>query len=104
MRLPTDPAKLKLLSSEYILKHCRTLEKKADAFEKQLQEWKDRLLKNKEYWRKQWLLNKDIVECQVAKFQWYRISGMIDYINYLLGIVGLSKDNRAEVIELFGGE
>lgn len=38
MRLPTDPAKLKLLTREYIIKHCRALEKKADAFKKQLQE------------------------------------------------------------------
>ncbi|TET28301.1 MAG: hypothetical protein E3J73_01110 [Candidatus Bathyarchaeum sp.] len=36
MRLPTDPTKLKLLTREYILKHCRELEKKLDAFEKQV--------------------------------------------------------------------
>ena len=36
MRLPTDPAKLKLITREYIIKHCRALEKKADTFEKQL--------------------------------------------------------------------
>jgi len=37
-KLPEDPAKLKLLSSEYILKHCKALEKKLDAFKKQLEE------------------------------------------------------------------
>ncbi len=39
VKLPTDPAKLKLLSREYILKHCRALEKEADTFKKQLEDW-----------------------------------------------------------------
>jgi len=39
MRLPEDPAKLKRLTREYIIKHCRTLEKKLDALEKQVLEW-----------------------------------------------------------------
>lgn len=46
MRLPTDPAKLKLLSSEYILKHCRALEKKLDTLKKQLQEMSKSYMKH----------------------------------------------------------
>lgn len=36
MRLPKEPEKLKLLSREYIIKHCRSLEATIEAFEKEL--------------------------------------------------------------------
>lgn len=41
MRLPTDLEKLKLLSREYIIKHCIALEKEADATKSRLVEWRD---------------------------------------------------------------
>ena len=39
MKLPTDPKKLKLLSSEYILKHCRKLEAELDKLHAAVLEW-----------------------------------------------------------------
>lgn len=39
MNLPKDPAKLKQLTREYIIKHCRALEKKLDQLENRLLEW-----------------------------------------------------------------
>lgn len=39
MRLPTDPAKLKLLTREYIIKHCRALEQSFDTLHVATLEW-----------------------------------------------------------------
>lgn len=72
--------------------------------QKELQEKLKKIIEAKQLcdsWKTKDVENYSIDD-RVQEKQWYRLSGMQDFINYILGKIELSNDSRFEVREIFG--